>query len=88
MKDAVPVSVFFHNERRTILHYAGPWRTNGDWWTNTQWTREEWDITLLQRSCRTAQTKPFQAISTQETAVYRIYQDLQTRQWFVEGIYD
>jgi nucleotidyltransferase/DNA polymerase involved in DNA repair len=88
MKDAVPVSVFFHNERRTILHYAGPWRTNGDWWTNTQWTREEWDITLLQRSCRTAQTKPFQAISTQETAAYRIYQDLQTRQWFVEGIYD
>jgi protein ImuB len=88
MKDTVPVSVFFCNERRTILHYAGPWRTNGDWWTNNQWTREEWDITLLQRSCRTAQTKPFQAIPTQETAVYRIYQDLQTRQWFVEGIYD
>ncbi|MGD0295835.1 MAG: hypothetical protein ABSE86_01890 [Bryobacteraceae bacterium] len=25
---------------------AGPWRTTGDWWTNTPWNRDEWDITL------------------------------------------
>jgi protein ImuB len=25
---------------------AGPWRTTGNWWTNTPWNRDEWDITL------------------------------------------
>ena len=25
---------------------AGPWRTSGDWWTNTAWNRDEWDVAL------------------------------------------
>ncbi len=29
-----------------IIHAAGPWRTSGDWWTSTQWARDEWDIAL------------------------------------------
>lgn len=29
-----------------VLHAAGPWRTSGDWWTSTQWARDEWDIAL------------------------------------------
>jgi len=29
-----------------ILQAAGPWRTSGDWWTTTQWARDEWDIAL------------------------------------------
>jgi len=29
-----------------ILNAAGPWRTSGDWWTTTQWARDEWDIAL------------------------------------------
>lgn len=87
-KDAVPVSMVFRNERQNILHYAGPWRTSGDWWTDTQWAHEEWDVTLSQQRHQTAQSKPIQAVSTQAAAVYRIYQDLLTRQWFVEGVYD
>ena len=31
-----------------VLHAAGPWRTSGDWWTSTQWARDEWDIALSQ----------------------------------------
>jgi len=71
-----------------VLECAGPWRINGDWWTDAQWAREEWDVILSQRKRRAAQIKPFKTISTQETAVYRIYQDLRTRQWFVDGVYD
>ena len=26
---------------------AGPWRTSGDWWTNTAWNRDEWDVALV-----------------------------------------
>jgi len=29
-----------------VLNAAGPWRTSGDWWTQTYWDRDEWDVTL------------------------------------------
>jgi protein ImuB len=29
-----------------VLEWAGPWKTSGEWWTNTVWTREEWDVAL------------------------------------------
>lgn len=29
-----------------VLHASGPWRTSGDWWAKTSWTRDEWDIVL------------------------------------------
>ena len=29
-----------------VLNAAGPWRTSGDWWTTTAWSRDEWDIAL------------------------------------------
>jgi protein ImuB len=32
--------------RGTVLEFAGPWRTSGDWWTTTPWSRDEWDIAL------------------------------------------
>ena len=87
-KGGAPVRIVFDNDRRKVLEYAGPWRVNGDWWTNTQWTREEWDVTLQQRCHQTVQTRAFKVISAPETAVYRVYKDLRTQQWFVEGMYD
>jgi protein ImuB len=29
-----------------IVQAAGPWRTSGDWWTDTRWSRNEWDVAL------------------------------------------
>jgi protein ImuB len=29
-----------------VLQAAGPWRSSGDWWTSTNWNRDEWDIAL------------------------------------------
>jgi nucleotidyltransferase/DNA polymerase involved in DNA repair len=87
-ESAVPVVVFFHGEEQKVLECGGPWRINGDWWTNTPWTREEWDVTLSQQSKRKDPSKFLKVIRTQETVVFRIYQDLRTRQWFMEGMYD
>jgi hypothetical protein len=39
---------------------AGPWQTAGEWWAETAWAREEWDVALpdgvacrLARDCAT-----------------------------------
>jgi protein ImuB len=29
-----------------IIKAAGPWRTSGDWWADTSWKRDEWDVVL------------------------------------------
>jgi len=33
-----------------IVQAAGPWRTSGDWWTDTAWHRDEWDVVLEDRA--------------------------------------
>lgn len=56
-----------------VVNVAGPWRTTGDWWRNDRWARDEWDVTLQR--------------SGQQT-LYRIYRELKSENWFVEGNYD
>jgi protein ImuB len=72
--------------RRRILAFAGPWRTKGDWWSESSWARDEWDIEV-----RTLGPKVQPDSSTEnetETALYRVYKDFRMKRWFVEGIYD
>ena len=33
-----------------VVQCAGPWRTSGDWWTDTVWSRDEWDVVLEDRA--------------------------------------
>jgi len=71
--------------RRQILAFAGPWKRKGDWWSETPWAREEWDVET--RTLRPkVQAEP--RGGEEETALYRIYKDLRAKRWFVEGIYD
>ena len=56
-----------------VVNLAGPWRITGDWWRNDRWARDEWDVTLERLG---------------QKALYRIYRDLNTDNWFVEGNYD
>jgi protein ImuB len=81
-----PAFLGYESVRRQILAFAGPWRRKGDWWSETAWAREEWDIET--RTLRpTAQAEPT-GRAEDETALYRVYKDLRARRWFVEGIYD
>jgi protein ImuB len=56
-----------------VVKLAGPWRTTGDWWRDDRWARDEWDVTLERAGQQT---------------LYRIYRELKTENWFVEGNYD
>ncbi|MFZ0704593.1 MAG: DNA polymerase Y family protein [Candidatus Korobacteraceae bacterium] len=69
-----------------VLWSAGPWRCSGEWWEErTQprnhepgsgpWDREEWDIALQNRS-------------DDSIGLYRIYQDVDSGQWFAHASYD
>ena len=72
--EEAPVWISFQRRRGRVVHAAGPWRGTSEWWDATNsWLRDEWDIHLN-----------FDG----EAALYRIYRDLSTKQWFVQGIYD
>jgi protein ImuB len=69
-----------------VLWSAGPWRSSGDWWAERAvqkngseeaqvWDREEWDIALANDSGASV-------------ALYRIYHDAETGQWFADASYD
>jgi protein ImuB len=59
--------------RAEVLGCAGPWRTSGEWWTSGGWRRDEWDVALR---------------TTAGAALYRMYRDLDSGDWFVYGSYD
>ena len=62
--------------RGRIICASGPWRTSGDWWRIDLWARDEWDIAVRSSN------------SEQSDVLCRIYRDLQSEEWFVEGVYD
>ena len=57
-----------------VVNLAGPWRTSGDWWRDDCWARDEWDVALES--------------NRDQAAVYRIYRELNSGNWFIEGNYD
>jgi protein ImuB len=72
--EQAPVWIGFSRKKARVIRASGPWHGCGEWWDAAgQWLREEWDINLTLDG---------------HTALYRIYRDLQTSSWFVEGMYD
>ncbi|HUS19411.1 MAG TPA: hypothetical protein VMZ25_07155, partial [Terriglobales bacterium] len=63
--------------RAEVIAAAGPWRASGNWWNPTPWARDEWDVALAVRQQKTT-----------SVALYRIYRDLESGEWLVEGSYD
>jgi protein ImuB len=43
---AAPKTVAATGVKGTVLRCAGPWKTSGEWWAQTAWMREEWDVAL------------------------------------------
>ena len=58
-----------------VVDVAGPWRTTGDWWRDDRWARDEWDVAVVPNK-------------RDEQVLYRIYRELNTDTWFIEGAYD
>jgi protein ImuB len=76
-----------------IVWCAGPWHTSGEWWNQESWEREEWDVAIsganshIRHRMWTAKNDESRSTS-QGTLLYRLYHDVLTGIWFVEGEYD
>ena len=72
-----PITVIFNGVKAKVVQASGPWCSNGVWWNQAdRWQREEWDVDLKFPYLDSA------------SGLYRIFRDLQSGQWFVEGMYD
>ncbi len=68
-----------------VVRLAGPWRTTGDWWRNDCWARDEWDVVIESRA---ESSNPGGHAMASSQVLYRIYRELSSGSWFVNGIYD
>jgi protein ImuB len=84
-QEGKPACLTCDGARRAILAFAGPWRTKGDWWSETVWARDEWDVEVLTLRPNDQHES---GKTSEETVLYRVYKDLRMKRWFVEGIYD
>ena len=101
MRSLQPAHVFFHGKRGTVRSASGPWRTSGEWWEESPWDHEEWDVELL----FPVSSEPSNGSMTAypQSGIYRIFKDVlrdgqdspgnrrdlpRDRHWFAEGIYD
>jgi protein ImuB len=68
-----PVRVYWDATVYDIRDAAGPGRVNGQWWSEANWSREEWDVRLTVNATE---------------RVCRIAYDPRSRCWYVQGTYD
>lgn len=71
-----------HSVYGKVVRLAGPWRKTGNWWRDDSWGRDEWDIAIEQSS--SAESERVRVAHV----LYRIYRELRSGAWFVEGCYD
>lgn len=92
VRAGTPARISFSGIRGDVVAVSGPWRTSGDWWREDKWEHEEWDVEIafaIRISPTVAGDTPHQTTkSTRRIALYRIYRDLATGDWFVRGAYD
>jgi protein ImuB len=73
LNGSLPIQVFWNGQRYVVAEVAGPWRRSGQWWSESNWSREEWDVRL---ACGRAEQ------------ICRIARDPSSNCWYVQGTYD
>jgi protein ImuB len=86
LRQQSPSHVVFAGVRRKVLAHSGPWRSAGQWWNESAWAHEEWDVVLGYRSQHEALPQPVHV--TAGVLICRLYRDLRSGAWFVAGSYD
>jgi protein ImuB len=78
LRGRVPATISFAEIRGKVMEVSGPWRTSGSWWDQNQaWNREEWDVEVRWDGVR----------RNEGHAIFRVFREVASDRWFVEGIY-
>jgi protein ImuB len=85
LREGRPISLSFMGRHGKVVAASGPWRTTGDWWRDSRWQRDEWEVAANLVPRRMGEEDPKLEA---EMALYRISYDLSNSRWVVEGSYD
>jgi len=75
-----------------VVSIAGPWRRDGEWWSAGDDTPSP-QLHHAMQSQLTMKTagnfrRDYYELALADGGVYRVYRDVNSSQWFVDGIYD
>ncbi len=68
-----------------VVSLAGPWRRDGEWWHTSTDTAPSPQLTMKTNGNF---RRDYYELALADGGVYRVYRDLNSAQWFVDGIYD
>jgi len=74
LRDRRPTKFIFRGCLFTVERAYGPWRTSGDWWNQTLWGLEQWDVVARARDG--------------EILCCCMVRDLMHNCWQIAGLYD
>ncbi len=72
-----PTRVAFQGMLGKVLRASGPWRSSGEWWDESPWQEDAWDLEIH-----------FSSESPSVKGLYRVAYDLAMENWRVKGMYD
>lgn len=50
VRDGMPERVASSRATGRVVQCGGPWKTSGEWWMESAWNRDEWDVLLEDRA--------------------------------------
>jgi len=74
MQRGQPCEVYFRSRRYTVERVYGPWLKGGDWWNESIWGNEQWDVI-----CK---------MTDSAVLACRLSHDFILKDWRVAGLYD
>jgi protein ImuB len=74
LRNSQPAMFFYRERRYAVEHAYGPWLVGGDWWNQTLWGLEQWDLVAR------AQDGPMLCCC--------MMRDLMRNQWQMAALYD
>lgn len=77
LDESQPVKVSWKGNTGKVVHASGPWRMSGEWWEESTWQEDVWEVELN-----------FAGKNTISSGVYCIVFDAQLKKWFLRGSYD
>lgn len=70
-----------------VVSIAGPWRRQGEWW-KTAWEAGAVREPPLRGGHRNGFARDYYEMALDDGGIYRVFFDLGSDRWFVDGIYD